>query len=410
MDSTISATANQPAGNFRSSFLLWLIWILWLPLFIPSLVSLAQSHPSPARLSISILGAIAFFALYLWMSWQAARTLAAPAPRTFPTGVSLWAPVVALVALGIGFTLIDGYSWGTLLIYTSSGVSGWLPGRKAVPVVFGLVLFIAVILGIKGHIAEAISPMGFVGIVGAIVIAFGWSIANSQRLRIAREEMAQAAAINEERLRIARDLHDLLGHNLSLIALKSELARRLVDVAPDRAASELSDIEVVARKALREVREAVASYRQPTLAGELQGAREMLAAAGIGFRYEGETNATPMTSGLPPEVESMLSWAVREGVTNVIRHSGAHQCTIRVSREPSDIRIEVIDDGHGSLVTDTGDSVDVGASGNGLRGLAERVAALGGSMEAGQAGNGGFRLSVAAPLAKRSPRAVHASA
>jgi two-component system, NarL family, sensor histidine kinase DesK len=250
-----------------------------------------------------------------------------------------------------------------------------------------------------------------VGIVGAIVIAFGWSVTSSQQLRIAREDLARAAAVNEERLRIARDLHDLLGHNLSLIALKSELARRLVGVTPDRAAAEIRDIELVARQALQEVREAVASYRQPTLASELQGAREMLAVAGIAYRYEGAEDAI---SALPSAVESVLAWAVREGVTNVIRHGHARQCTVRLARADGTIRVEVIDDGIGTAVPAVDEAVaigvvGVGVGGSGLRGLAERVTALGGRCESGAVEGGGFRLMVIAPLTQAASGAQFAS-
>jgi two-component system sensor histidine kinase DesK len=388
-----TATTRQPTGSFRSTFLLWLIWILWLPLFIPSIVGLVQTHPSAPRLALSIVGAIAFFALYLWISWQSARALAAHTPRIYPEGIALWAPVIALIGLGIGLTLLDGYDWGTLLIYTASGIAGWLPPRQAGASVAGLVLFIALMLGLHGQFAMAVTPIVFVGIVGAIVIAFNWSVTNSQQLRVAREQMERAAAINEERLRIARDLHDLLGHNLSLIALKSELAQRLVEVAPERAANELHDIEQVARQALKEVREAVASYRQPTLASELQGAREILAAAGIAYHYEG---IDEVTGTLPAAVESVLAWAVREGVTNVIRHSGGRQCTIRVARDEESIRVEVVDDGNAA--PPSASAAGQISGGNGLRGLAERVTALGGRFAAGPADQGGFRLAVAVPL------------
>ena len=395
MESRPAIGANQALENKRSAFLLWLVWILWLPFFTPQILDLLQSHPTPLRLALSVAGVIAFFALYLWVSWQAARSLTSHALRVFPAGLALWAPVAGLVALGVVLTALNGNSWGTIFFYVSSGTAGWLPARKAIPVIAGLVLFIAAAFAIQGNLAAAETPVVFVGTVGAIVVAFTWSAANSQQLRLAREAMARTAAVGEERLRIARDLHDLLGHNLSLIALKSELAQRLLAIAPDRAAAEIADIERVARTALYEVREAVASYRQPTLATELQGAREMLAAAGISYRIEGEEEAT---DALPSEIESTLSWAVREGVTNVIRHSGARQCGIRFTREPTGVCIAISDDGSRSAIPI--DANASGASGNGLRGLAERVATLGGRVEAGPQGNAedaGFRLAVWVP-------------
>ena len=394
MDSTdiAEAAARQPAGSsgsFRSTFLLWLVWILWLPFFTPPMLDMLGSYPTPLRLTISLVGVVVFFALYLWVSWQAARSLTSHTLRVFPTGLALWAPVAGLAALAIGLTALNGNSWGAIFFYVSSGAAGWLPTRKAIPVIGALVLFIAVAFAAQGNLADAETPVVFVGTVGAIVIAFCWSVANSQQLRLARVGMERAAAINEERLRIARDLHDLLGHNLSLIALKSELAQRLVDSAPDRAANEMRDVEQVARQALKEVREAVASYRQPTLASELRGAREMLMAAGIAYRTDYNAGAL---GGLSTTVESVLAWTVREGVTNIIRHSGARQCTVLIARDEQSVRVEVADDGK-AVSTETSDT-----GGNGLRGLAERVTALGGRFTAGAAERGGFRLEVALPL------------
>jgi two-component system sensor histidine kinase DesK len=242
-----------------------------------------------------------------------------------------------------------------------------------------------------------------IAVVGIVTISMVRSVSTGRELRVAREEIARLAVMTE-RLRIARDLHDLLGHNLSLIALKSELAGRLLDVSPERAAVEIGDVEQVARTTLQEVREAVGNYRQPTLSSELHGAEEILAAAGIAYRYEGDES---IMDTLPTAIEAVLAWTVREGVTNVIRHSRAHQCIIRVTREKQTICVEVIDDGVGVPplpaaqprgVSSTG---GLGNGGNGLRGLAERVAALGGLCEAGSRNGGGFLLTVSLPLAQK---------
>ena len=230
------------------------------------------------------------------------------------------------------------------------------------------------------------------------------------RERAAQEETARLAVMTE-RLRIARDLHDLLGHNLSLITLKSELARRLAGSASERLASEIGDIEQVARTTLQEVREAVGNYRQPTLSNELHGAQEILAAAGIIYHYENdesnESNESDLET-LPTAIEAVLAWALREGVTNAIRHSHAHSCTIRVTRGMQNAQVEIIDDGTSITKEPAGRSEDTDSTNgtsrgsNGLRGLAERVAALGGSFEAGPCVDGGFRLSVSLPLTQKS--------
>ena len=210
--------------------------------------------------------------------------------------------------------------------------------------------------------------------------------------------MGRFTAVAEERLRIARDLHDLLGHNLSLIALKSELAGRLLHAAPERAATEIADIESVARTALQEVRDTVASYRRPALASELRGAREILAAAGIAYRMIGDAEAA---SDLPTGAEAVLSWAVREGVTNVIRHSRARTCFIHLTRTADRAGIEILDDGPGAAERPAlgTELLAQPGGGNGLRGLAERVRAAAGVFEAGPREQGGFRLAVSLPLA-----------
>jgi two-component system sensor histidine kinase DesK len=194
----------------------------------------------------------------------------------------------------------------------------------------------------------------------------------------------ETRAADEERLRLARDLHDLLGHGLSLITIKSQLARRLSAAGDSaRAANEIADIERVARESLQDVRHAVDGYRQPSFTSEIAGARAALTAAGIDSTID--VSADP----LPTAVDATLAWVVRESVTNVIRHSGAAACSIRLMRETSEASLEI---------TDNGRTAEVGAPGNGLRGLQERAAARGGHADAGPLPHGGFRVHVSVPL------------
>jgi two-component system, NarL family, sensor histidine kinase DesK len=204
------------------------------------------------------------------------------------------------------------------------------------------------------------------------------------QLRAAREELARLA-VAEERLRFARDLHDLLGHSLSVIVLKSELAGKLLPSAPERAAVEIGDVERGAREALRQVRAAVAGYRLPILESELAAARELLAAAGIAGTIQ------QMAGPLPTALDGLLAWAVREGVTNVIRHSHALCCSIVVSRADDVARVEIRDDGEGALARSP-------VSGSGLAGLVERAPDYGGYLRAGPLPQGGFSLVVEAPV------------
>jgi two-component system sensor histidine kinase DesK len=305
--------------------------------------------------------------------------------------------IAALTVLGLLLTLLGGSEWQTLFYYTSGFVGGSLLLRKAIPVVFVITLLATVVGWFAGlgwiDLAQTIVFIPAIVIITRIVM---WSITTSWQLNDARKEIAHLA-VETERLRIARDLHDLLGHNLSLIALKSELAKRLVNVAPERAIVEISDVENVARTTLQEVREAVSAFRQPTLKSELNAAREILAAAGIAYHFEGDDS---MIDALPTSIEAVLSWTVREGVTNVIRHSRAHQCTIHVTRNAREIGIEVVDDGAGTSASNSD------SAGNGLRGLTERVETLGGRCKATSREEGGFLLAVSVPLAQQSHDAI----
>ena len=206
----------------------------------------------------------------------------------------------------------------------------------------------------------------------------------------ARNELA-VAAVAAERLRFARDLHDLLGHTLSVIVVKAEVVRRYVTRDPEVAAAHAADIETIGRRALTEVRDAVAGYRAADLSRELDRARAALTAAGIGCELR--------TSGPPPTAQAgaVLAWVVREGVTNVIRHSGARVCRIELRRDDGTTSVVISDDGSGA----SGPRADLGpAAGTGLNGLRERLDACGGRLEAGQT-DSGFLLSAELPTAVR---------
>jgi two-component system sensor histidine kinase DesK len=223
-----------------------------------------------------------------------------------------------------------------------------------------------------------------VAAIGLMMVGFGRQVRTNRELIAARGELARLA-VSEERLRIARDLHDLLGHSLSVVALKTDLAAKLVERDPERALAELNDIRQVARRSLVEVRDAVQGYRRLSLCDAVAGARAALGAAGIECRVEG------IEVDLPEELETVLAWAVREATTNVVRHSDARACTIRIRSEDAHVEVEVSDDGR--------TAADGGRQGSGLAGLAERAARFRGDLEAGRRPEGGFRLRLSLPLA-----------
>lgn len=191
----------------------------------------------------------------------------------------------------------------------------------------------------------------------------------------ARSEVSRLAAENE-RIRIARDLHDLLGHSLTTIIVKAELARRLTATDAGAAAAEIAEVEALTRASLADVRAAVSRYREPTVAGELATGRELLRAAGI------TADLPRSVDGLDERGRELFAWVLREGLTNVVRHSHAATCTVTLTADA----VQIADDGTGG---------DLGATGSGLSGLRERVDAAGGTIEAGPSPSGGWRLRVA---------------
>jgi two-component system, NarL family, sensor histidine kinase DesK len=217
---------------------------------------------------------------------------------------------------------------------------------------------------------------------GLLLIAVRRLMELVRELEATRDQVA-ALAVSEERLRLARDLHDLLGRNLSVIALKSELARKLLGRDPAAAEREVRDVESVARESLQEARAAVLGLRQASLASEIEAARDALTAAGI--------EVTVHTGDpLPAAVEAPLAFAVREATTNVLRHSRARRCDIALQPAGDRAVLEVRDDGTGGS--------DSPEPGSGLRGLGERIAHVGGTLQACPVTDGGFRLIAAVPI------------
>jgi two-component system sensor histidine kinase DesK len=374
-----------------SPYLMWGIWLMWLPFFVQPILALIQTPPSLQR-TAAIAGLLLFIGVYLWATWQEAYHLTrAPLMGGNPEQ-KRWLPVAILIVLTISAPFTQGV-WGLgAVIYTSASIAGRLTIRQATLVFAGLILLDLLLGVLIAAPWSQIALMAFlVPAVGATTATFSRAFRTNRELRLARREIARLA-VSEERLRFARDLHDLLGHSLSLITLKSELAEQLIPEDPAQAQQEVRDIEAAARTALQEVREAVAGYRQTTLASELQRARELLAAAGIRCIVQNDANA------LPAPIEALLTWVVREGVTNVMRHSRAKQCVIALTRLPGEICLTVTDDGRGDTRQASAAALQSGQPGNGLRGMSERVAAQGGRCEAGSAGKHGFQLAVSFPL------------
>lgn len=212
----------------------------------------------------------------------------------------------------------------------------------------------------------------------------GWLLNTVYELDRARELQAQLA-VAEERLRFGRDLHDVMGRNLAVIALKSELAVQLARRERPEAVDQMVEVQRIARESQKEVRDVVRGYREADLAVELEGARGVLHAAGMDCRVEFEQGRE-----LTAEVQSALGWVVREATTNVLRHGDARTCVIRLTTEPSGALTLVVEN-------DGAPKAPAGPPGSGLAGLRERLAVLDGTLEAGPAAGGRFRLRAEIP-------------
>ena len=377
------------------SFHLWRLyqqfWLLICLLF--PIVSLVREPPSPVRLLL-VIAALVFFAVsYTWLMWPHPASSAARARSRARSSLVLFAVLIMLVIL---LSLAYGLAFLWLFIGVSGIAGVLLPVRRAfVAVTILMLLPLIISVGITGSVAsvdwlELIPLILLVRGLGLDMIGMTRLSDALRKLYSTQEELGRLK-VEEERLRMARDLHDLLGHTLSLIILKSKLAGRLVEQEPARATQEIREVERVARQALREVREAVTGYRQPRLANEVDSARQLLEAAGIEYslQYAGLE--------LPTASDAVLAWTVREGVTNVIRHSHARHCIIRLDRDHNTVHAEVINDGRQRERT----SSIQDREGIGLSGLTERVTSLGGSIVAGPvlaSGRTGFRLCVELPI------------
>jgi len=354
-----------------------LFMVAWLAFFIYPIGAFLTDRLSAET---RIYGLLLLAVLAVIWAWFWIRIVAGPDHR-YRIGAIVGATLILVV-----FTLRTPPQYGSLFLYAvimGGAAFPWRRGLGAVVILSGLAAALELIRGesITQSTGQLLNDL----LVGVAAVAGRLLVEANQQLSQAREQIAHLA-VGEERLRFARDLHDLIGHSLSVIALKSELAGRLIKNTPGLAAHEVEDIEKVARDALREVREAVAGYRQPTLAAELAGAHEALTAAGI--EYHVDQDHAP----LPPSVEGVLAWTVREGVTNVMRHSQAQRCAIRISSKDGRATVEVVDNGRGGTLE----------AGSGLRGLRERVFERGGALTAEPLPHEGFRLRVTLPLAQAS--------
>jgi two-component system sensor histidine kinase DesK len=346
-----------------------LTFMLWQYFFVP---------PRAIELVMFGVTAVLFLPLYLYSFWAAGRTAVLCILLTCLVGV-IWIPYNS--------------GAGTLFVFAAGMCGRLAPGRKAYRM-------LAAVLGLATVAGYILSPIGTTFLLAPWVIGVAVGLGSimeseqraSRRQLLRKQEEVEHIARIAERERISRDLHDLLGHSLSLIALKAELAGKLANKLAGRdleaCRREIADIEASARRALAEVRTAVTGYRDSGLSGALASARASLAAAGVALREDIQKEV--QQCGLAPALEHVLALALREAVTNVVRHAGATCCTVKLALEQGEAVLRVLDDG---------DRLDPGSevrAGNGLSGMRERAASVGGSLTVGV--DKGLRLELRVPM------------
>lgn len=337
----------------------------WLVYSIPFLMNTWQSRVSPGTLAANLIAYAVFLFLYFLGYWLHGRKLVA---------------VIAAMTL-LGFLTVPFNNFGaSFFIYAAATVAFVDKNR---PRLLHLTSYLALILVygfLTGQAGWFYVPATLIaGVVGGVNIHFAQVWISNARIRLAQSEIEHLAKI-AERERIARDLHDVLGHTLSVIALKSELAGKLMDRDPARAAQEIREVNDVARDALAQVRSAVTGYRTSGLSAEFETMRKAFDTAGVALSVDAEPLSLPATH------ENALALVLREATTNVLRHSHAKTCRVRLAHRDNVASLEIVDDGLG------GDARE----GNGLRGMRERIAALGGSLV--RDGRTGMRIEILVPL------------
>jgi two-component system, NarL family, sensor histidine kinase DesK len=381
------------AGELTRGARIWRVSLtaVWLVYLIEPVSGLFGRHHSAFYIGggLAIIGAFCVVFVITLADWNATARRSAT-----------W--LAALFALALAACVFYGGSGATSLWIYVSAIAGLSIARQrtalAVLAVTGVTYTITCY---TGHVdmADFLINLLPTVLLGLAMIGLRNHFELTRELSEARETVARLAA-SQERLRLARDMHDLTGQSLSMITLKSELALRLLGRLPagpdrDRARDEIEQVGAVSRQTLHDIREAISGYRRPTLAVEIITARAALEAAGIA--PQDDADLTLLSGTFDPDAEAALAWCLREAVTNVVRHSGARTCQIRLARRGGTLTLEVRDDGRGRAGVEPAGRGSGTFTGTGLRGMSERLCAVGGSLELRPAGPPGFRLIAAVP-------------
>lgn len=355
----------------------WIFAAVWL-VYLNGILSALLARPNGWQRDVGLAALAGFAALYLVVVHMVRRVRYAWTDEPRPGATRIWLGLVAMLVLAALQVPGAGSHALACLVYIGAFAMVSLPLRQAVPLVAVLVV-----------VAEALPQLvprwednGYgLGVLLGAVATWGIRLASERQRRLVQAQGEIAAlAVANERARIAADLHDILGHSLTVVTVKAELAQRLLDVDLDRARAELYDLEVLARDALADVRATAMGMRGISLPGEIAAARSALAAAHVTAELPGAADE------VPSRFRELFAWTIREAVTNVVRHSRATRCEVRLSADS----VEIVDDGVGPDPAATG--------GQGLTGLRRRAEALGAGLSAGRRDDQpGFRVRVEVP-------------
>lgn len=342
----------------------WTPWA-WLIYVIPFLLTTWEARHRPGVFAANLTAMAVFLGLYFLSYWLCGRRLVL---------------VIAAVTL-LGFVVTPINPFAPVFFIYAAAMVAFIDRTGPRMLYLGIHLATVAAYGLltRQPLDFFVPAVIIAAVVGAVNIHYAGVWVANAKIRMAQSEVERLAKM-AERERIARDLHDVLGHTLSVIALKSELAGKLIERDPTRAALEIREVNDVARDALAQVRSAVTGYRAAGLSAEFEAMKKAFSTAGVALSVEAEPVA------LPPTHENALALVLREASTNVLRHARASACAVRLVHRNGVALLEISDNGRG------GDARE----GNGFTGMRERVAALGGSLE--RDGRSGMRIEIALPL------------
>jgi len=362
------------SGGPRYGWIFAAVWLFYLGENLSSLLN----HREGWERDVGLVALVAFAVLYLVVLAEMRKIRQSVTERTTRQNLRTW--FALLVLLGLTLVQVPAISYHALtgLVYIAAAGLVSLPLKQSVP--FAAALLLGAELSTRLIPGWQDNGYGLAVLLGSLA-TWGIRLAAERqgRLVIAQSEIA-ALAVQNERARIAADLHDILGHSLTVVTVKAELAQRLLDVDLDRARKELAELESLARDALSDVRATALGVRGISLPGEIAAAREALAAAHVVAELPGAADEVPTRH------RELFAWTIREAVTNVVRHSRAQRCEVRLA--PGSV--EIVDDGPGDG--------PAAPDGQGLAGLRWRAEAVGASLTVGRREGGpGFRVRVEVP-------------